>query len=82
MLKYCAPLGNVCSNQVVSLYQLMQRCEDISLGTFVYPVLIKSSGSAGIAFHAHVVKLGLGSDHYVRNATLSVYLKYGPVEHA
>ncbi|PRQ19576.1 putative tetratricopeptide-like helical domain, DYW domain-containing protein [Rosa chinensis] len=82
MLKYYAPLGNVCSNQVVSLYQLMQRCEDVCLGTFVYPVLIKSSGSAGIAFHAHVVKLGLGSDHYVSNAIMSVYSKYGPVEHA
>lgn len=60
----------------------MQCRDDIWLGTFVYPVLIKSSGSAGIAFHAHVLKLGLGSDQYVRNAIMSVYSKYGPVDHA
>ncbi|KAL6183985.1 hypothetical protein ACLB2K_045393 [Fragaria x ananassa] len=82
MLQFYAPLGNVYSNQVVSLYQQMQRREDIWLGTFVYPLLIKSSGLAGIAFHAHVVKLGLVSDRYVRNAVMSVYSKYGPVEHA
>ncbi|CAN6719985.1 unnamed protein product [Malus baccata var. baccata] len=73
-------LGGV--DQVASLYRQMQQRSDLTIGTFVYPVLIKSAASAGIQFHAHVLKLGLASDHYVRNAIMAFYAKYGPVEHA
>lgn len=59
----------------------MQAC-DVKLATFIYPVLIKSVGNAGIVFHGHVVKLGIDSDHFVRNAIMGMYAKFGPVEHA
>lgn len=58
------------------------QASDVKLATFVYPVLIKSVGKAGIVFHAHVVKLGTDCDHFVRNAIMGMYAKYGPVEHA
>ncbi|ONI36475.1 hypothetical protein PRUPE_1G586800 [Prunus persica] len=81
MLKYYSNLGSAHFNQVVSLYQKLQCC-DLRIGTFVYPVLIKSAGSKGIEFHAHVLKLGLASDPYIRNAIMGLYAKYGPVENA
>ncbi|KAF3440655.1 hypothetical protein FNV43_RR18939 [Rhamnella rubrinervis] len=81
MLKYYTHLGTSYVNEVVSLYQQMQAC-DVQLATFVYPVLVKSVGKAGIVFHAHVVKLGIDCDHFVRNAIMGVYAKYGLVEHA
>ena len=49
---------------------------------FVYPTLIKSAGNGGIGFHAHVLKLGHGSDAIVRNAVIDMYARLGPIGHA
>lgn len=81
MLKYYTHLGTANVKEVVSLYQKMQAC-DVKLETFVYPVLIKSVGKAGIVFHAHVVKVGNDHYHFVRNAIMGMYAKYGPVKYA
>ncbi|KAF3447012.1 hypothetical protein FNV43_RR12192 [Rhamnella rubrinervis] len=71
MLIYYTHLGTSYVNEVVSLYQQM-KAFDVQLATFVYPVLIKSVSKAGIVFHAHVVKLDIDCDHFVRNAIMGI----------
>ncbi|KAK9287345.1 hypothetical protein L1049_015760 [Liquidambar formosana] len=77
MLKFYSQLG--AHHDVVSLFEQMQGC-GVRPDAFVYPILIKSSGKAGITFHAHVLKLGHGLDRYVRNSIMDIYAKYGPIE--
>lgn len=79
MLKYYAHLG--ARDEVVYLFRQMQ-CLGVRPGTFVYPILIRLAGNAGILFHAHVIKLGHGLDRYARNGILDMYAKCGPVEFA
>ncbi|XP_039121331.1 pentatricopeptide repeat-containing protein At1g14470-like isoform X1 [Dioscorea cayenensis subsp. rotundata] len=43
-----------------------------------FPQLIKSLGCHAVTVHAHVLKLGLMSDRYIRNSVLCYYAKYGP----
>lgn len=81
MLKYFTSLGTPYVKHVVSLYRQIQ-CSNVRIHTFVYPVLIKSAGKTGIVFHAHILKLGYGDDHFVRNAIMGMYAKYGQVENA
>ncbi|PON80897.1 Tetratricopeptide-like helical domain containing protein [Trema orientale] len=83
MFKYYtnAHLGTAYFEQAVSLYRRMQSC-NARIVTFVYPVLIKSAGEFGFVLHAHVLKLGLGCDQFVRSAVMGIYAKYGPVESA
>ncbi|CAI9101464.1 OLC1v1038797C1 [Oldenlandia corymbosa var. corymbosa] len=79
MLKYYSKLGN--PMDVSSLFGLMQKA-NVKPDSFVYPLLIKSSGKAGIAFHAHLLKLGRSHEKFIDNAIMSWYGKYGPVESA
>ncbi|KAL5993193.1 hypothetical protein ACLOJK_014116 [Asimina triloba] len=66
---------------VVALFARMQR-SDVRPDAFVFPIVIKSAGKAGVGIQAHVVKLGYGSDRYIRNAVLDMYAKHGPIETA
>jgi pentatricopeptide repeat protein len=77
MLKYYAHLG--AHAEVVSLFRQMQ-CRGVRPGTFVYPILIRLAGNAGVLFHGHVIKLGHGLDRYARNGIMDMYAKCGPVE--
>ncbi|KAJ1385727.1 Tetratricopeptide-like helical domain superfamily [Sesbania bispinosa] len=56
------------------------QCCDIKPDTSFYPVLMKSAGKATMLFHAHILKLGHGHDHYVRNAILAMYAKHGFIQ--
>ncbi|CBI29622.3 unnamed protein product, partial [Vitis vinifera] len=60
--------------KVVLMYEQMQGC-GVRPDAFVYPILIKSAGTGGIGFHAHVLKLGHGSDAFVRNAVIDMYAR-------
>ncbi|XP_022716296.1 pentatricopeptide repeat-containing protein At1g14470 [Durio zibethinus] len=48
----------------------------------LYPILIKSSGKAGILFHVHLLKLGHHQDPHTRNAIMNAYSKFGSFEMA
>lgn len=63
------------------MFEHMQGC-GVRPDAFVYPILIKSAGNGGIGFHAHVLKLGHGSDAFVRNAVIDMYARLGPIGHA
>ncbi|XP_019425780.1 PREDICTED: pentatricopeptide repeat-containing protein At1g14470 [Lupinus angustifolius] len=66
-------------SEVVSVFKDMQY-NDIKPDASLYPILIKCAGKAcGMLFHSHVLKLGYVPDHYVRNAIMGMYAKYGPV---
>ncbi|KAF7801266.1 pentatricopeptide repeat-containing protein [Senna tora] len=77
MLKYYSQIG--AHTEVVPLYKHLQ-CLGIKPDIPFYPLLIKSAGKASLMFHAHVLKLGYVHDHYIRNAVIGVYAKYGPIE--
>ncbi|XP_061351586.1 pentatricopeptide repeat-containing protein At1g14470 [Gastrolobium bilobum] len=77
MLKYYSQIG--AHIEVVSLFKHMQYY-DIKPDTTFYPVLIKSAGKASMLFHTHVLKLGHSRDHYVRNAIMGMYAKFGPIQ--
>lgn len=77
MLKYYSRMG--AHNEVVSLFRCMQ-CLDLRPHPFVYIYLIKLAGKSGNLFHAYVLKLGHIDDHFVRNAILDMYAKYGQVD--
>lgn len=77
MLKYYSQID--AHSEVVSLFKCM-RCYDIKPDTSFYPLLIKSARKDSMLFHAHVLKLGHGHDHYVRNSILYMYAKYGSIQ--
>lgn len=77
MLKYYSRMG--ANNEVVSLFRCMQSL-DLRPQPFVYIYLIKLAGKYGNLFHAYVLKLGLVDDHFIRNAILDMYAKYGQVD--
>ncbi|XP_071936030.1 pentatricopeptide repeat-containing protein At1g14470-like [Coffea arabica] len=79
MLKYHSQMG--ATNEVFALFDQMQEA-NVKPVAFVYPLLIKSSGKAGIQFHAHLLKRGLNYDKYIQNAVMGFYCKYGPIESA
>ncbi|CAI9101466.1 OLC1v1038799C1 [Oldenlandia corymbosa var. corymbosa] len=55
---------------------------NVTADDFVYPLLIKSSGKSGIAFHAHLLKLGRLREKFIDNAIKSWYGKNGPIQSA
>ncbi|GMH15066.1 hypothetical protein Nepgr_016907 [Nepenthes gracilis] len=77
MLKFYFQLG--AHHDVLSLFQEM-RGKKVRPDAFVFPMLIKSAGKSAIRFHAHVLKLGLVNDHFVRNAIMGMYASFGPIE--
>lgn len=79
MLKYHSQWG--AKNEVFELFDQMQKAS-VKPDAFVYPLLVKSSGKAGIAFHAHLLKRNLDNDKYIQNAVMGFYGKYGPIESA
>ncbi|KAK7316502.1 hypothetical protein RJT34_00003 [Clitoria ternatea] len=78
MLKYYSQIGADTQTQVVSLFKQM-KYHDIRPNTSFYPVLIKSAGRASMLLHAHILKLGHSHDHFVRNAIMGMYAKYGHI---
>ncbi|KAL2536855.1 Pentatricopeptide repeat-containing protein [Forsythia ovata] len=76
MLKFYSKLG--ANSDIFNLFDDMQKC-NIKPNTCIYPALIKVAGKNGIAFHAHLLKMGLDSDKFIRNAFVNVYGKYGPI---
>lgn len=58
----------------------MNNSCNVKPDAYVYPIVIKSAGKAGIIFHAHVRKLGHFQDPYVRNVIMDAYGKYGCTE--
>lgn len=52
---------------------------DVKPDAFVFPLLIKVAGKAGVVVQAQVFKLGYGLDRYVRNAIMDMYAKHGPI---
>ncbi|KAL3538434.1 hypothetical protein ACH5RR_001800 [Cinchona calisaya] len=79
MLKYHSKWG--AKNEVFTLFDEMQKA-NIKPDYFVYPLLIKLSGKAGISFHAHLLKRNLDHDKYIKNAVMGFYGKCGPIEFA
>ncbi|GAV77355.1 PPR domain-containing protein/PPR_2 domain-containing protein/PPR_3 domain-containing protein/DYW_deaminase domain-containing protein [Cephalotus follicularis] len=79
MFKYYSHLN--AHHHLFSLFQHMQASH-VRPEAIVYLVLIKYAGKSGIMFHAHVVKMGIGHDPYLRNVVMDVYAKYGPIEAA
>ncbi|KAG7037832.1 Pentatricopeptide repeat-containing protein [Cucurbita argyrosperma subsp. argyrosperma] len=77
MLKYYSRMG--AHDEVVSLFRCMQ-CLDLRPHPSVYIYLIKLAGKSGNLFHASVLKLGHIDDHFIRNAVLDMYAKYGQVD--
>ncbi|KAK7284058.1 hypothetical protein RIF29_13809 [Crotalaria pallida] len=74
-------------SEAASLFKLM-LFHDIKPHTSLYPVMIKSAAAAAgksnavllLSFHSHLLKLGHIHDHYVRNAIMGMYAKYGPIQ--
>lgn len=77
MFKYYSERG--AKDDVFALFHRMQRL-DVKPDAFVYPLLIKSAGKAGIVFHGHVLKMGFSCDRYICNVIMDLYGKYGPIE--
>lgn len=79
MLKFHSQRGAL--SDVLALFDQMQKL-DVKPDAFVYPLLIKSAGKAGISFHAHLLKMGLDCDKYICNVIMDFYGKYGHIETA
>ncbi|GAB4848571.1 hypothetical protein Ancab_003277 [Ancistrocladus abbreviatus] len=77
MLKFHFQLGAY--HDVVALFLKMQEGV-VRPDVFVYPILIKSAGKSPVELHAYVLKLGCVNDHFVRNAIMDMYAKFGPIE--
>ncbi|XP_077231841.1 pentatricopeptide repeat (PPR) superfamily protein [Tasmannia lanceolata] len=77
ILKFFSQFG--AHHHVLSIFARM-RNSSIEPDAFVFPILIKSAGKSGIIIQTHVLKLGLSSDRYVRNAIMDMYAKYGPID--
>ncbi|KAG9457084.1 hypothetical protein H6P81_001592 [Aristolochia fimbriata] len=77
MLKFYSQLNS--HSDVLELFARM-RTAGVSPDAFVFPILIKSTtADQGTAIHAHVLKLGLNSDRYIKNALLDMYARRGPI---
>ena len=66
---------------MVLLFKQMQG-SGVRPYAFVYLILIMSVENGGIRFHAHVLKMGHGSNTVVRNAMINMYARLGPIGHA
>lgn len=55
------------------------RNSGVTPDAFIFPVVIKSAGEGAVSLHGHVFKLGHGSDHYVCNAIMNMYVRYCPM---
>nr|GMD97924.1 pentatricopeptide repeat-containing protein At1g14470 [Ipomoea batatas] len=77
MLKYHSHLG--AQSDVLQVFAEMQKF-GVSPDAFVYPILIKATGEGGVVFHAKVIKMGIDSDRFIRNAVMDMYGKYGPIQ--
>ncbi|KAL5712412.1 hypothetical protein ACHQM5_014589 [Ranunculus cassubicifolius] len=83
MLKFYSELGGGSVHyDVFTLFNRMRAKEYFKMDVFVYPVLIKLAGKGGVGVHCHVLKLGFGSDPYVRNSVMDMYAKEGFVKDA
>ncbi|KAK2993645.1 hypothetical protein RJ640_019285 [Escallonia rubra] len=77
MLKFYTNLD--AHGDVINLFDEMMKC-GVKPDAFVYPIVVKSAGKAGVALHGHVMKAGHACDRYVRNAIMCMYAKYGHTE--
>ncbi|XP_021895252.1 pentatricopeptide repeat-containing protein At1g14470-like [Carica papaya] len=78
ILRYYSQTGD--HGEVLCLFRQMNNSCNVKPDAYVYPIVIKSAGKAGIIFHAHVRKLGHFQDPYVRNVIMDAYGKYGCTE--
>lgn len=76
MIKFYSQLGAY--SHIFNLFDDMHKC-NIKPNACIYPVLIKVAGKNGLAFHAHLLKMSLDSDKFIRNAFVNVYGQYGPI---
>ncbi|OVA18008.1 Pentatricopeptide repeat [Macleaya cordata] len=82
VLKFYSQLGPQYHHHIFSLFHQIRHSSNHHLkpDAFIYPILIKISGKNSInPLHGHVFKLGFASDHFVRNAIMDMYAKYGPI---
>ncbi|XP_072990553.1 pentatricopeptide repeat-containing protein At3g62890 [Typha latifolia] len=77
MFKLYSRMGT--PNDVFAAFCLMSDLT-VTPNATVFPILIKSLGSAAIWVHAHVLKLGHVSNHYVQNAIMNFYIQSGTIE--
>ncbi|XP_068649379.1 pentatricopeptide repeat-containing protein At1g14470 [Aristolochia californica] len=76
LLKFYSQLNS--HSDVLELFARM-RTAGVSPDAFVFPILFKSTTAHGTVIQAHVLKLGLNSDRYIKNALLDMYAKRGPI---
>ncbi|KAL6514731.1 hypothetical protein OROGR_020310 [Orobanche gracilis] len=80
MLRHFSKLGS--NQEVLLLFEEMQKCSLMPDDPFAYPILIKAAGKDGVLFHSQLIKTGHDCGKYIRNALINVYGKYGPIEAA
>ncbi|KAG8364020.1 hypothetical protein BUALT_Bualt19G0082800 [Buddleja alternifolia] len=79
VLRYYSKYGVI--DEIFGVFEKMQEC-GLKPDACSYPVLIKAAGKNGFLFQSEIIKMGIDSGKYIRNALVNAYGKYGPIDAA